>query len=136
MGQQLGGVPLSSQESSNQKHDFFDAYKVAIDDLHRTKNLAQKIDSLYVTILTLLLTADAYETATTKFSSWVPVVATAGVAFIGLAINGRWRKGASNLFRIITNRYAWLREAETHPDMHRIAANSSRRSMPRSICPR
>jgi len=30
------------------KRDFFDVYKVAIDDLHRTRSLAQKIDTMYV----------------------------------------------------------------------------------------
>src|SRR5205823_3988192 len=105
------------------RRDFFDVYKVAIDDLHRTKSLAQKIDTLYVTIVTLLLTADAYEIAITKFDSWVPVVATAGVALIGLAISSRWRQGADNLFRIVTNRYAWLRSAENADEMARIGAN-------------
>jgi hypothetical protein len=51
------------------KRDFFDVYKVAIDDLHRTRSLAQQIDTMYVTIVTLLLTADAYELAIAKFDS-------------------------------------------------------------------
>jgi hypothetical protein len=115
-----------SAQPSLPKRDFFDVYKVAIDDLHRTKSLAQKIDTLYVTIVTLLLTADAYEIAITKFDSWVPVVATAGVALIGLAIASRWRRGADNLSRIVTNRYAWLRSAENvqkHPEMAQIGAD-------------
>ncbi|HZC79126.1 MAG TPA: hypothetical protein VE258_15340 [Ktedonobacterales bacterium] len=108
------------------KRDFFDVYKVAIDDLHRTRSLAQNIDTMYVTIVTLLLTADAYEIATAKFDSWVPIVATAGVALIGLAIASRWRRGAANLFKIVTNRYAWLRSAEDarmHPEMAQIGAD-------------
>jgi hypothetical protein len=108
------------------KRDFFDVYKVAIDDLHRTRSLAQQIDTMYVTILTLLLTADAYEIATSKFDSWVPIVATAGVALIGNAIASRWRRGTANLFKIVTNRYAWLRSAEDarmHPEMAQIGAD-------------
>lgn len=108
------------------KRDFFDVYKMAIDDLHRTRSLAQKIDTMYVTILTLLLTADAYEIAIAKFDSWVPIVATAGVALIGLAIASRWRRGTANLFKIVTNRYAWLRSAEDarmHPEMAQIGAD-------------
>jgi hypothetical protein len=108
------------------KRDFFDVYKVAIDDLHRTRSLAQKIDTMYVTILTLLLTADAYEIAIAQFNSWVPIVATAGVALVGLAIASRWRRGAANLFKIVTNRYAWLRSAEDarlHPEMAQIGAD-------------
>ncbi len=108
------------------KRDFFDVYKVAIDDLHRTRSLAQQIDTMYVTILTLLLTADAYEIATSKFDSWVPVVATACVALIGIAIASRWRRGTANLFKIVTNRYAWLRSAEDarmHPEMAQIGAD-------------
>ncbi len=103
----------TSQQTARPTRDFFDVYKVAIDDLHRTRSLAQKIDTMYVTILTLLLTADAYEIAIAQFNSWVPIVATAGVALVGLAIASRWRRGAANLFKIVTNRYAWLRMA-TH----------------------
>ncbi len=116
----------TSQQTARPTRDFFDVYKVAIDDLHRTRSLAQKIDTMYVTILTLLLTADAYEIATAKFDSWVPIVATAGVALIGLAIASRWRRGAANLFKIVTNRYAWLRSAEDvqlHPEMAQIGAD-------------
>jgi hypothetical protein len=106
--------------------DFFEVYKLAIEDLHHTKDLAQKIDSLYLTIVTLLLTADAYEVATSRFDAWVPSVATAAVALIGIAVTGRWRRGADNLFQITTNRYAWLRAAEdasVHPEMRRLGAN-------------
>jgi hypothetical protein len=103
--------------------NFFDVYVTAIEDLQRTKEVGQRIDSLYVTILTLLFTADAYEIATTKFDSWAPVVATSGVAIIGIAIVSRWRKGVANLFKIIANRYKWLRIAEQRPDMKEIAAD-------------
>jgi hypothetical protein len=96
---------------------------VALDDLHRTRSLAQKFDTFYLTVITLLLTADAYEIATTKFDSWVPVVATSGVACIGLAVALRWQRGAANLYTLITNRYSWLREAEKHPDMRQIGAD-------------
>ncbi|HEX9035965.1 MAG TPA: hypothetical protein VF808_03150 [Ktedonobacterales bacterium] len=101
-------------------HDFFDVYRMAIEDLHAAKDLGQKIDSFYVTIVTLLLTADAYEIATTRFDIWTPTAATIGVALIGLAVTARWRQGAGNLYQIVRNRYAWLREAEDpekHPEM-------------------
>ncbi len=113
-------------ERAAPQRDFFDVYRVAIDDLHHTKDLAQKIDSLYVTIVTLLLTADAYEIATTRFDSWTSTFATVGVALIGITVTGRWRKGADNLFNITTNRYKWLRDAEDtlkHPEMKEIGAN-------------
>jgi hypothetical protein len=116
----------STQQTARPTRDFFDVYKVAIDDLHRTRSLAQKIDTMYVTILTLLLTADAYEIAIAQFDSWVPIIATASVALIGLAIASRWRRGAANLFKIVTNRYAWLRSAEDarmHPEMAQIGAD-------------
>lgn len=108
------------------QHDFFDVYRVAIDDLHRTKSLGQRIDSLYLTIITLLFTADAYEIANSKFDNWVPVLATAGIALIGLVVTARWRQGAANLYLITTNRYGWLRDAENpqkHPEMGNIDAN-------------
>jgi hypothetical protein len=113
----------TSPKLPSSAHDFFDVYATAIDDLHRTKELGQRIDALYVTILTLLFTADAYEIATTKFDNWAPVVATSGVAIIGIAIVSRWRKGAENLFGIVTNRYDWLRKAEQRPEMKEIAAD-------------
>jgi len=112
-----------SPERARPKQNVFDVYKVALDDLHRTRSLAQKFDTFYLTIITLLLTADAYEIATTKFDSWVPVVATSGVACIGLAVTLRWQRGAANLYTITTNRYKWLREAERHPAMRQIGAD-------------
>jgi hypothetical protein len=39
---------MPSTLPSLSKRDFFDVYKVAIDDLHRTRSLAQKIDTMYV----------------------------------------------------------------------------------------
>ena len=122
MNQQPSEPP--AKEVSHLNHDFFDVYKVAINDIHRTKDLGQRIDSFYLTLITLLFTADAYEIATSKkFDNWLPCLATAGVALIGLAVTGRWRQGANNLFKITTNRYVWLRDAEKHPEMEEIGAN-------------
>jgi hypothetical protein len=124
VGQQPGELP--SQKSSYRKQDFFDVYKVAINDLHHMKSLGQRIDSFYLTIITLLLTADAYEIGTSKFDSWVPVVATAGVAIIGVAVTARWLQGAANLYQLTNYRYSWLRKLEnpdTRPEMREISVN-------------
>lgn len=98
-------------------HDFFDVYRVAIEDLHATKDLGQKIDSFYLTVLTLLLTADAYEIVTAKFNVWTPTLLTAGVMVIGVVVTARWWQGAHRLYQIVRNRYNWLRDAET-PGKH------------------
>jgi hypothetical protein len=103
---------------------FFD--KLAVDDLHSTKDLSQRIDSVYITIVTLLLSADGYEIATSQYHQWAPTVATFCVALIGIAVTARWRQGADNLFKIVKNRYQWLRDAERsqqHPEMAHIGAD-------------
>lgn len=108
------------------RRDFFDVYRLAIEDLQATKALGQRIDSFYITILTLLLTADAYEIATSHFATWTSTVVTAGVAVVGLAVTARWRQGAANLYRLVRNRYGWLRDAEDpalHPEMSAMGAN-------------
>jgi hypothetical protein len=104
-------------------HDYFDVYRVAIEDLHATRDLGQRIDSFYLTILTLLLTADAYEIANARFDQWAPTFATSGVALIGIAVTARWLQGASNLYQIVRYRYKWLREAEKRPEMAGLGAN-------------
>jgi hypothetical protein len=120
-GQPLAG-PLPA-EALPHARDRFDVYQVAIDDLHHSKTLGQSIDTLYVTILTLVLGGDAYVAAISRFDSWVPVGATLAIGIVGLAVTERWRQGGANLYRIITNRYAWLREAERHPDLACVGAN-------------
>src|SRR5258707_8403540 len=101
----------TSQQTARPTRDFFDVYEVAIDDLHRTRSLAQKIDTMYVTILTLLLTADAYEIAIPKFDSWAPIVATAGGTLVGLFFSSRLRPGAANLSKRHTNLHDAQRRA-------------------------
>jgi hypothetical protein len=126
MKREVVAMGQEPEERPATRRDFFDVYKVAIADLHASKDLGQKIDSFYLTILTLLMTADAYELATSQYNVWAPTFATFGVAVIGIAVTSRWRQGAGNLYQIIKSRYTWLREAENsdkHPEMVGVGAD-------------
>jgi hypothetical protein len=104
-------------------HDLFDVYSVAIEDTNELKNYGQRIDSMYVTILTLILAGDAYVAAGARFDTWVPVAATAGIGLVGLAFCLRWLRGLANLNQILNHRYQWLRDLEAEPELQRVGAD-------------
>jgi hypothetical protein len=104
-------------------HDVFDVYVAAIQDTNELKNYGQRIDSVYVTILTLILAGDAYVAASSRLDGWVPVVVTIGIGIIGLIFCQRWRRGLRNLNTILTFRYEWLRDLEDTAQLRGIGAN-------------
>jgi hypothetical protein len=104
-------------------HDAFDVYAVAIQDTNELKNYGQRIDSVYVTILTLILAGDGYVAAASRFDSWIPVAVTVGIGIVGFIFCQRWQRGLINLNDILNHRYEWLRELERTQHLRGIGAN-------------
>ncbi len=104
-------------------HDPFDVYTVAIEDTNQLKSYGQRIDGVYVTILTLILAGDGYVAAASRFDSWIPVAVTAGIGLVGLVFCQRWLHGLTNLNEILSHRYQWLRDLESTAELKRIGAN-------------
>ncbi|MGH2518109.1 MAG: RipA family octameric membrane protein, partial [Ktedonobacterales bacterium] len=115
--------PLPLVSPSPALHNLFDVYTVAIDDTNQLRSYGQRIDSVYVTIVTLILAGDAYVAASAKFDNWIPVIVTAGVGFVGIAFCQRWLRGMTNLNEILSQRYTWLRKLESMPELAELGAN-------------
>jgi hypothetical protein len=116
----------SAQEVSLQamlSHDLFDVYAVAIEDTNQLKSYGQRIDSVYVTIVTLILAGDAYVAANSKFDNWLSVVVTGGIGIVGVAFCLRWLRGLSSVNDILVHRYEWLRNLESTAELEHLRAN-------------
>lgn len=119
-------VSMPSDDSTEPKaraHDVFDVYSVAISDTNELRSYGQRIDSVYVTILTLILGGDAYVAAASRFDSWVPVIVTAGIGLVGLNFCQRWLRGLKNHSIIVRYRYDWLRNLEATDELRRLHAD-------------
>jgi hypothetical protein len=103
-------------------HDVFDVYATIIKDTNELNARRQQIDSLYVTLLTFILTGDAYVAFYSAFNNWLLVLATIGICFLAGAVTARWREGIHNLVNILDFRYAYVRGLEAHPEMIAIGA--------------
>jgi hypothetical protein len=86
-----------------------------IEDTNHINSRRQGLDSLYVSIVTLVLAGDGSVVATAQFDNWLPVVATVGIGLVGIAIASRWRQGIADLDEVLSYRYAWLRKLEQDP---------------------
>src|SRR5689334_12233491 len=93
-------------------YDEFDVYKTAIEDANEMLRRRGDADNLYVGIVTLILTGEAYLFVTSQFDSWLPVIATAAASLVGLAIVRRWSQGFVELSRILDKRFEFLRKLE------------------------
>lgn len=116
-------APQGETNHGEASHDAFDVYVAAINDTNELKSYGQRIDSVYVTILTLILAGDGYVAAASRFDSWVPVVVTVGIGLIGLIFCRRWRRGLINLDKIVSHRYDWLRALERAEQLKGIQAD-------------
>jgi hypothetical protein len=93
-------------------YDEFDVYKTAIEDANEMLRRRGDADNLYVGIVTLILTGEAYLFVTSQFDSWLPVIATGAASLVGLAIVRRWSQGFVELSRILDKRFEFLRKLE------------------------
>lgn len=105
-------------------HDEFDVYKTAIEDVNALNRRRLDADNLYVGIVTLILTGEAYLFLTSQFNSWLPVIATTAASLVGLAIVRRWSQGFIEIGKILDKRYQFLRKLEATETLMRIGANA------------
>ncbi|HZC08258.1 MAG TPA: hypothetical protein VE338_21675 [Ktedonobacterales bacterium] len=103
-------------------HDSFDVYATIIKDTNEMNARRRQLDSLYVTLITLILTADAYVAFYSSFTNWLLVFATIGISIVGGAVTTRWRDGLHNLDEILNFRYTFLRDLEASDEMKAIGA--------------
>lgn len=105
-------------------YDEFDVYKTALDDANELLRRRGDADNLYVGIVTLILTGEAYLFVTSQFDSWLPVIATAAASLVGLAIVRRWSQGFAEISRILDKRFEFLRKLEATETLQRIGATT------------
>jgi len=105
-------------------YDEFDVYKTALEDANELLRRRGDADNLYVGIVTLILTGEAYLFLTSQFDSWLPVIATAAASLVGLAIVRRWSQGFVEISRILDKRFEFLRKLEATETLQRIGATA------------
>ncbi|HEY7022333.1 MAG TPA: hypothetical protein VH349_14540 [Ktedonobacterales bacterium] len=105
-------------------YDEFDVYKTAIEDTNELLRRRGDADNLYVGIVTVILTGEAYLFVTSQFDSWLPVIATAAASLVGLAIVRRWSQGFAEISRILDKRFEFLRKLEATETLQRIGATA------------
>ena len=105
-------------------YDEFDVYKTALDDANELLRRRGDADNLYVGIVTLILTGEAYLFVTSQFNSWLPVIATVAASLVGLAIVRRWSQGFAEISRILDKRFEFLRKLEATETLQRIGATA------------
>lgn len=103
-------------------HDVFDVYATIIKDTNEMNSRRRQLDSLYVTLITVILTGDAYVAFLSAFNNWFLVLVTIGVSLVGGAVTTRWSEGIRNLSHILDHRYEYLRALEKNPELERLGA--------------
>jgi hypothetical protein len=111
-------------------YDEFDVYKTALEDANELLRRRGDADNLYVGIVTLILTGEAYLFVTSQFDSWLPVIATVAASMIGLAIVRRWSQGFAEISRILDKRFEFLRKLEATETLQRIGATAFTEEFP------
>lgn len=104
-------------------HDAFDVYITIIKDTNELNGRRRQLDSLYVTLIIVILTGDAYVAFYSAFNNWLLVVVTIGIGVVGGAVTSRWRAGLRNLDEILDHRYAFLRTLEKTSTLQALGAN-------------
>ena len=94
------------------------------DDANELLRRRGDADNLYVGIVTLILTGEAYLFVTSQFDSWLPVIVTAAASLVGLAIVRRWSQGFAEISRILDKRFEFLRKLEATETLQRIGATA------------
>ena len=100
----------------------FDTYQVIIEDTNALGNRRQTIDTVYESIVTLILAADGYVAAQTPYTSWFPVVAEVSVSIVGIAFTRHWRSVVDRLKAVLSLRYKYLRQLEDNDVLKQIGA--------------
>ena len=103
-------------------HDIFDVYATIIKDTNEMNDRRRQLDSLYVALITFILTGEAYVAFYSAFTNWLLVFTTIGISLVGGAVTARWRDGLRSLDEILNFRYEYLRNLEAHAEMIAIDA--------------
>lgn len=103
-------------------HDKFDVYATMIKDTNEMNSRRRQLDSLYVTIITLIMTGAAYVAFYSALNNWLLVAVSVGVSVVGIVVTNRWRDGLRNLDKILDHRYEFLRNLEASDELLAIGA--------------
>lgn len=113
-----------------------EVYRIVVEDTNQMLARRQGLDSIYVTIVTLVLAGDGYVAAGSQFDNWLPVVATLGIGIVGYVVTGRWRQGVADLNENLQFRFQWLRDLEAKPPLAGIGASLFTQEYQHVIAPR
>lgn len=106
-------------------HDEFDLYDTIIKDTSELSSRRRQLDGLYVTLITFILTGEAYlafYTYSHSLDNWVLASAAVATSLVGLIVTTRWRDGQRNIGKILRHRYQFLRKLERTETLQRLGA--------------
>ncbi|HEU5343812.1 MAG TPA: hypothetical protein VFU60_05680 [Ktedonobacterales bacterium] len=103
-------------------HDVFDVYQTIIKDTNEMNARRRQLDSLYVALITFILTGEAYVAFYSAFTNWLLVFVTIGISLVGGSVTARWRDGLDDLDEVLNFRYEYLRNLEARDEMIAIGA--------------
>lgn len=106
-------------------HDEFDLYDTIIRDTNELSNRRRQLDSLYVTLITFILTGEAYlafYSYSHALDNWVVAGAAGTMSLVGLIVTTRWNGGQRKMYKLLTHRYTFLRELEQKDELKKLGA--------------
>jgi hypothetical protein len=106
---------MSSPQITPIQASTFDLYKTLLEEANHLAERKDRLDSLYVSLLTVILGGDGYVALISQFSNWIFVIVTFGILGVGLAIANRWQEGIKDINATLNFRYLWIRELEADP---------------------
>ncbi len=101
------------RERSAVTRDAFDVYVTILRDTNELNTRRRQLDSLYVTLITFILSGEAFVAFNSTFTDWLFVAVVVGISWVGITVNSRWRDGARSIDEILEHRYKFLRSLET-----------------------
>ncbi|HEY7020896.1 MAG TPA: hypothetical protein VH349_07240 [Ktedonobacterales bacterium] len=93
-------------------NDLVPLYTLVAEDAEQRRRDQQHLDTIYQSILTVLLGAQAYLAANSQFDNWSSVFATAGIGLFGLLFVYQWWRSAEFARLMSLERYKILGELE------------------------
>lgn len=102
--------------------DVFDTYKLIVDDTNQLGNRRQTVDTVYESIVTLVLGAEGYVAAIWLFRGLLPILATIAISIVGIIFTVHWRGTVDKLKQVLNLRYQYLREMESDQNLASIQA--------------
>ena len=96
-------------------HDKFDLYDTIIRSTSDLSSQRRQLDGLYVTLITFILTGEAYlayYAYSHKLENWVLTSVAVAASLVGLIFTIRWLAGQNRTEAILRHRYEFLRKLE------------------------